>query len=357
MAGASVFTITATATGVGTLTYSIDGIKFQTANTFDVVPGSYEITVKDGNGCPVKTQIDVYHAMTAAAVLTKDLSCATPTAAKITVTVAGGKGPYLYQTKIGAAGSYGASTSFAGPTFTYDATDVAGNTYQFLITDSNIPVCTIETNVITTHEAVNPTAVTSFVNPTCNGSSDGSITLGASGGIAPYEYSIDNGITFTKTHIFGGLAEKKYDYIIRDKNGCDAKGDITLVDPAPIVPTIIPNSISCATRTLCYFTGSIDVDIISGGVAPFTYKLYDNSFTLKASYTTPTPPPPPAPPAVAPPPPSVKHSFTGLDFGDYYITIVDANGCEFKSTKEKINAAPFLELTSNVAGATCDRWS
>ncbi|WP_165571352.1 T9SS type B sorting domain-containing protein [Flavobacterium reichenbachii] len=338
---ASVFTITASGTGVAPLTYSIDGVNFKTANTFDVAPGTYTVTVKDKNNCIATTIIDVYQAITASAVLTKDLTCSTPQEGTITITVGGGKGPYTLQTKIG-AGAFAGSTSFAGPTFTYNVTSLVGNTYQFLITDSNTPTaCSIQTNVITTHTATSPVASTSFVNPTCNGYADGSISLSATGGLLPYQFSIDNGGTFVNTGNFGGLASGSYQYVIRDKNGCDATGTINLANPPAITPTIGINGIKCNSVTL----GSFDVRVnIGTGVAPFTYRLYDNSLNQIASYIE------TASTASANTP---VHSFTGLDFGDYYITIVDSKGCEYKSSKLRIEPTPYLFFNAVVSSVSC----
>jgi gliding motility-associated-like protein len=52
--------ITATGSGgTGTLQYSIDGINFQVSGIFNVLPGTYAVTVKDANNCTASQSITV----------------------------------------------------------------------------------------------------------------------------------------------------------------------------------------------------------------------------------------------------------------------------------------------------------
>ncbi len=149
------FTFTATGTGLAPLTYSINGVTFQSSSTFTVnAPGSYTVTIRDKNGCTaISSPTVVYAPLDTNAILTKDLTCSVPTDATIDVTTSGGNAPYSYRVKIG-AGAYGGSTAFAGATFTYNAT--TADTYQFEITDAN--GCIKETNVITVAAIVPVTA-------------------------------------------------------------------------------------------------------------------------------------------------------------------------------------------------------
>ncbi|HEY5689647.1 MAG TPA: SprB repeat-containing protein, partial [Yeosuana sp.] len=325
------FTITAIGTGLAPLTYSINGVTYQTSPTFTVnAPGSYTVTIKDKNGCTATstTTTDVFAPLSANAILTKDLTCSLPIEANINIIVSGGNAPYSYEVSYNG----GAYVAIAGSP--YSAT--SPGTYQFRITDSNN--CTIVTNVITV-TAIDPvTASETHVDPTCNGDADGSITLTATSGEAPFTYSIDNGVTFVSSNVFGGLvAGINYDYVVRDSKGCEIDGTIILTDSAPIFPNIIVNGIQCGPVVL----GSLDIDITSGGTAPYTYKLYDNSFTEIDTYTS------TALPA------SFPHSFINLNFGDYYITIIDAIGCEYNSAELRIEPAPYLNLTSSIATASC----
>ncbi len=330
------FTFTATGTGLAPLTYSINGgASYQASPTFIVnAPGTYFVTIRDNNGCTAisPTPTIVYAPLDTNAILTKDLTCSVPTAATIDVTTSGGNAPYSYRVKIG-AGAYGGSTAFAGATFTYSA--ATADTYQFEITDAN--GCTKETNVVTVDAITPVTASETHVNPTCNGDTDGSITLTALTGEAPFTYSLDGGTTFVASNVFGGLSAGSYNFVVRDIKGCEATGTINIIDPAPIFPNIVTNGIQCSPNT----PGSFDINIASGGTAPYVYTLYDNSFTQIDTYTE---------IASASTP---VWNFGGLNFGDYYITIVDANGCEYRSNRLRIEPIPYLNLTSAIASASC----
>ena len=129
--------------------------------------------------------------------------------------------------------------------------------------------------------------------------------------------------------------------MVRDANECEASGSVTLNDPEPIVANIISNPIQCNSNV----PGSIDVGITSGGVAPFTYTVYNASFSaLDSSGST----------------MSTGYSFTGLSYGDYYVGIVDANGCEFLSDLTRIETPPNISLIGNTSTGTCvtgERWN
>ncbi|MFV8351881.1 T9SS type B sorting domain-containing protein [Flavobacterium sp. XS2P14] len=335
------FTIVATATGgLAPYTYTINtGVAPSPANTFTVAPGTYTVTAKDANGCPATTSVTVNQRLTAVAALTKDITCAAPPEATIRVTISGGLAPFTYRVKIG-TGTYGSPTAFVGTSFIYPAAGITGSTYEFEITDANgTPSCTAITNVVTTTTPVVVTATETHVDPTCNGFTDGSIRLTAATGVAPFTYAIAISPTipasFGSANVFGGLSAGSYNYIVRDAKGCDATGTIVLNNPPAIQASIAITDIICNVNT----PGSLLINITAGGVAPFTYTLLNNSFTQIATSGITA---------------STSHNFAGLGFGDYYVVIVDANGCEFRSPRQRIQTPPFLTLASPVIkGATC----
>ncbi len=328
--------------GLAPYIYTINtGLAPSPANTFTVAAGTYTITATDANGCPATTTVTVNQALTATAIVTKDITCSLPQEATIKVDVLGGLAPFGYRVKIGAGTYTGSPIPFAGTTFTYTASGTTGSTYEFEITDANGIPCTALTNVVTTNTTVTVTASETHVSPTCNGFTDGSIRLTATAGVAPFTYAIASSpsvpTSFGSANVFGGLAAGTYNYIVRDAKGCDATGSITLINPPAIAVNIVTNAIQCNTNT----PGSFDVNVTSGGTAPYVYRLYDNAFTQIATFTEAS--------AAATP----VHSFTGLNFGDYYITVVDANGCEFKSPKIRIETPPFLQQSFLVDSNNC----
>lgn len=70
-------------------------------------------------------------------------------------------------------------------------------------------------------------SVNSQTNVSCFGGNDGSITIHASGGIIPYGYSVDNGLSYiisaTDPYTYGGLnATTNYKIRVKDSIGCES---------------------------------------------------------------------------------------------------------------------------------------
>ncbi len=334
----SSFQIVASATGgLAPYTYTINtGVAPTGAllDTFTVAPGTYTVTVTDANGCPATTSVTVNQRLTALAAVIKDITCSLPQEASIRVDVSGGSAPFTYRVNIGGAGYSGAPITFAGTSFIYIPASLTGTTYEFEITDANGTPCTAITNVVTTTTPATVTAAEAHVDPTCNGFTDGSITFTSTAGVPPFTYSIDNGVTFVNSNVFGGLIGGTYNYIVRDAKGCDATGTIVLDNPAPIALTVTPNPIQCSPNT----PGSIDANVVSGGVPPFTYTILNNAFT---------------PIATSGPIGATTYNFAGLGFGDYYITVIDANGCEVQSISTRILTPPNIQATGLASSGTC----
>jgi len=86
-----------------------------------------------------------------------------------------------------------------------------------------------KTNYITVSSAC-PTITASVTGKTdvnCNAGADGTITVSASGGVAPYSYSVNNGTDWTASpanpYTFNNLvANEVYKIRVKDANGCES---------------------------------------------------------------------------------------------------------------------------------------
>ncbi|MEY8020394.1 T9SS type B sorting domain-containing protein [Muriicola sp. SD30] len=320
--------------GLAPYYYSINGGPTQTSNTFpDLIPGSYTFTVIDSNGCTDDVLQDIEPQLTATATLTKDLDCSVSPDAVIDVTTSGGYSPYSYEIDIDGAGyvAYGGGFPYV--------TSAAG-TYQFRVTDNE--GCVGESNVITVTPAVDPFATATATDPTCNGDTNGivEINVDPNFGISPYVISFD-GSAFTAQTVYTGLAAGTYNYTVRDDKGCTYTDSVTLNDPVLFDANVVPTDVSCGPGG--DIPGRIDINITSGGVANFTYTLYDNSNNIVVT-TGPNP---------IVNTPSTTATFDGLLFGDYYVRIIDANGCEYYENPVRIRANPFLTLNAGTAIVDC----
>lgn len=98
---------------------------------------------------------------------------------------------------------------------------------------------------------------TTPVNLTCNGSADGSITVSASGGLTPYEYSKDNGATWQSGNAFTGLAAGNYQIKVRGVDECASPSTlVTLTQPAAVTITLGSNPTVCFGTTTANLTYS-----------------------------------------------------------------------------------------------------
>ncbi|MEP6713027.1 MAG: gliding motility-associated C-terminal domain-containing protein [Ferruginibacter sp.] len=89
-------------------------------------------------------------------------------------------------------------------------------------------------------------------NPTCSGN-DGKIALTATGGTTPYQYSIDNGITYKPAALVTGLIPSAYPNIkVKDANGCMANAGTALVLNDQMFLRLGPDTAVCAGSSVTF---------------------------------------------------------------------------------------------------------
>ena len=334
--------------GVAPYVYTINGGSQIAAvgNPFTIpnlAPGTYDIEVTDAYGCTSNALngITIEPQLTATALLTQDLLCTGN--AVIDVTISGGYTPYAtYQVQVRWWRLW-ATTAIVGNTFTYNGAAVDG-AYQFLITDAQN--CTVETNEIVISPTVIPQAVPVVTDVACFGGADGSVLIDVDTnfGTAPYTISFD-GSPFTSTTTYSGLTAGTYPFIVRDSRGCVYADNAIVGEPAQIMANMVGRDVTCSNvpgggNVL----GGVDVTITSGGIANFTYTLYDSSNNIVVLGSG------DSNPAISA---STTHSFNGVDFGDYYVRIVDANGCESDLGSVRVLSNPYLSLTAFIPPPDC----
>ncbi len=148
-------------------------------------------------------------------------------------------------------------------------------------------------------QAVDPSITINTQNQNC-GATDGEIDISnVSGGVAPYQYSI-NGTTYQGLGQFNNLSSGVYDISIIDDNGCVfdmGSQQITTVG-GPSGSTVAVINASCANAD-----GSVIINNTAGGTAPYTYSI--NGGAGQAG-----------------------NQFNGLVAGTYEVVVTDAQGCE-----------------------------
>lgn len=135
-------------------------------------------------------------------------------------------------------------------------------------------------------------------DPTSCGTSNGSITVSASGGAAPYQFKLDN-TSYGSATTFSNLGGGSFTVTVKDKNGCE-KTSIAIILIAPSGPAAGAPTISDQTNCTSP-NGSITANV-TGGSIPYQYKLGTGSFGSAST-------------------------FSNLKAGSYTITVLDNAGC------------------------------
>ncbi|WP_348825756.1 SprB repeat-containing protein, partial [Flavobacterium aestuarii] len=280
-------TLLGTGTYNGVKSFTVNGSAISGAIATLAGPGTYTLGIKDDNGCEAFVDYKIENQLTALASLTKDLYCGAPVNAVIDVTIAGGVAPYSYQMYLNGSPS-GVVTAVTGSSFT--ASVPAAGTYHFVITDSNAAVCSVTTSDVVVTVPSTPSAVFAQTDVSCNGGSDGTITITASNGVEPYEYSIDNGVTFQGSNYFAGLTDAGvYNIVVKDAKGCT----ITAAIPVDITqPAAVAASISVTTGLSCGTANAVQQATVtvtaSGGTTPYQYSFDGINYSSVNTYTTST---------------------------------------------------------------------
>ncbi len=171
---------------------------------------------------------------------------------------------------------------------------LGAGSYTLLVRDAN--GCEASQSVTLTAPSAPSLSANVGSQPSC-GQNNGFITVSASGGRAPYQFSLNGGALQGGT-TFGSLGAGSYTLLVRDANGCEASRSFTLQDEGSISLAIASTNKPGCGQT----NGAITVQT-NGGVAPFTYALNSGNFQNSAT-------------------------FTNLGAGTYTIRVRDGRGCQ-----------------------------
>jgi hypothetical protein len=310
-------TITTTAIG-GQLPYqySIDGgITYVTSNIFNnLTAGTYTVTVKDALNAISQTNTIIIApllSVTATAVITKTTNCGDSDT--VTITATSGKAPYLY--------SFDGSNTF---TTVNTATGLTAGAHSLFVKDAN--GCLTDLSIVIAPSSSLSATITT-TNPYCSQSNDGRISLIATGGTAPYTYSIGNG--YASSNIFNNLSAGYYNVSVKDALGCLYTMVAAIVEPTILSMTVVTTN----STTSADDDGTITLNA-TGGVGPYAYAITYNNGTPPISFQPST-------------------IFTGLKAGSYDVYVKDTNGCITFQTNIVVNKHNPLLATTTVTPTTC----
>lgn len=259
---------------------------------------NYTCTITDANGCPVIRTFAITQPPVITASASSTSSACTSNTGTATTSASGGTGLLTYSW----APSGGTNAT---------ATGLAPGTYTCTITDANGCTATASTTVNTVN---GPSAsIQSQASPSCNGGSNGTATVNATGGTPGYTYAWapSGGNAATGT----GLANGNYTCTITDAAGCTATQIVAITEPSAV--TASANS----TAAGCTVNNGTATTTASGGTGTLAYSWAPSGGTAATA--------------------------TGLAAGTYTCTVTDANGCSTTtSTTVGTSASPSASLLS-----------
>ncbi|RLG29660.1 hypothetical protein DRO03_06690, partial [Methanosarcinales archaeon] len=285
--------------GTGIKKYSIDGgdTYFENSGLFENLSiGEYNISVIDENDCYadymnnplIITQPDQ---ISISATNTDNSGCFGHGNGQISINAYGGTPGYTYSIDGGI--TFVTNSDFSG-LFTGE--------YHVMVKDTND--CTIDyvnNPIIINQIDAFTISIETGDNSGCYGHGNGFITISTHNGASEgYQYSIDNGHSFSYDNVFEGLDAGLYNLIVKDTNSCEIEYPNNPVLIQQLEGTTITEVAS--EDPTCTETGSIIITAKTEST-DLMYSI-DNGENFQAN-----------------------HIFTGLEAGNYHIEVRDANGC------------------------------
>lgn len=302
--------ISSTSGGSAPYTFAWNTTPAQTTSQIIGLPdGNYQVTVTDAQGCSATASAAVAAGPSlSVSLFTLDVICFGGNQGSASVlSVQNGIGGFTYLWNDPASQT------------TQDISDLYAGNYTVVVTDTQ--GCTgSATATVADGPQINLNL--SHTNATCNYTTDGSATVIATGGAAPYSY-IWNDPASQNTATADSLAAGTYQVIVTDANGCTKTGSVTVQAPIPADVVSSGTDVSCFSGT----DGTVSVTVVNGNPASYNYFWDDPNSSTTASVS-------------------------GLSAGTYNVTVTDNNGC-LVTESVTITQPTKLLITMSSTDATC----
>jgi gliding motility-associated-like protein len=181
----------------------------------------------------------------------------------ITSTITTSTAPYTY--------------SWSNAATTANLSALTPGSYTLQVTDANGCIKSGATTTITQPAAALSISTNVATNVACNGGFNGTATIVATGGTAPYAYGwLTAPPQLSNAAV--GLVAGTYNYGVKDANNCQVTGTATITEPTLVTVTITGNKENCendAANQLTTLTATA-----AGGTGPtYTYKWTPSNAT------------------------------------------------------------------------------
>lgn len=299
----------------GTLPYSYVWTPSGTGSSpTNLCAGNYTVNITDANSCVVTNTYTVTEPTALSLSFNKkDVLCNSQCSGGVRAVVSGGTAPYSY--------TWTPSGSFAGSNLD-TIVNICAGIYTVNIRDVNGCLVSGTVNI------GEPTALTStitVVNAKCNGQCNGSATINASGGTAPYTYNY-NTTPITPTQTISSLCVGSYTGNVSDANGCISSASFNITEPLPIIVTTTISNPKC--NAVC--NGSV-ATTVTGGNPSYSYNW------IPAGGPVPNP--------------------TGLCAGNYTVVVTDDSLCTGQALVVLTDPATLIaniSFTNPTCNAACN---
>ena len=265
---------------------------------FPLAPGEYTVTVTDAYGCSVVASGSVYEPPPISVSIDVDEPCTGNST--VTADASGGTPPFTYEW----------SNGETGPVIS----NVGQGVYFVTVTDANL--CKKTANITVSAGNINVTAIAN--DALCNGVNNGSATIYVSGGVGPYSYSWNGGLS---GNIQQNLGAGNYTVTVSDATGCTGVESFEIGNIQTVNIDLTTTGDGCNINNSGTATA-----VVTGGTSPYTFQWSgsnDNDPFL-----------------------------TGLAAGNYALTVNDAIGC-FSIENFEILDVPFLQLDIVTSATSC----
>ena len=274
--------------GTGLITYTLQPTnQNNTTGNFSSLGASiYTVTGSDVNGCSTSTIITITEPaiLQVSNITSTNPSCIPGNDGSLTITATGGTTNYQYNVNGG--------TNQASNTFT----NLGSGVYTVQVIDAN--GCSVTSSI--TISAPNAPIITSAIatDASCQPGNDGTITLTATGGLAPYTYS-SNGVNFQVSNVLNGLGVGSYTVQVSDAIGCSATSVVSIINV--LSPSV---ALTNTTDATCIPGCDGTAAFLGSGGSSFVYTYSIDGINFQAGT-----------------------NFSNLCAGNYIITVKDGNGC------------------------------
>jgi gliding motility-associated-like protein len=295
-----------------------NGFTSSNANLSNLSAGTYQLNVQDANGCTKQFTVNMTQPSPLSINLNAqtypggfNISCTGTATGSINAWVAGGQPAYTYSW----SGPNGFISSSASISSLY------AGTYTLAVTDAN--GCTVTSSVTLTEPTPLMASASAATTPAgyniaCNGAGTGSISTISSGGAPAYMYSWTGPNNFVSSgNNLSNLYAGSYALTVTDANGCTVIDSITLTQPAALAAAL-SSATSSGYNIACNggATGNITSSITGGSPA------YNYSWTGPNGFN------------------STSANLSGLQAGNYTVSVTDLNGCSITSSITLTQPAP-----------------